>query len=215
MMSKQLSEMSDRYSNLSRGFSLQDSRRSAEAIPYLKALYDSNHYDEPVIRAYFEAMDGVADCDALLGRYKELSSVTSKFDAIKDPAVFNTLGFTLRNCGALNPIALPLAKSTVELSLQRYPKSDLFRRYPLYNLFTLAFIEGDLARAKNYIEDSATIVEDYPKDIEETKKEVWFPALMKKRPTADKELAVLWNDAMELQKQKFKEGPPGAKPSTK
>ena len=69
---KQLVEMRDRYSNLSRGFIFVDSGRTTQAIPYLMPLYEGDHYDEPVVRSLLFALIDINDCQEGLRRVREL-----------------------------------------------------------------------------------------------------------------------------------------------
>lgn len=67
---KQLVEMQERYSNLSRGFSLVDSGRTRAAIPDSVPLYEANRYDEPVVRALLYALIDLNECQEGLRRVK-------------------------------------------------------------------------------------------------------------------------------------------------
>lgn len=159
---KQLVEMQDRYSNLSRGFSLVDSGRTRDAIPYLTPLYEANRYDDPVVRSLLFALSDIDDCEDGLRRVKEIRQDESRFLRFKDPQIFNLTGIILLNCSEGDSVVLEEARKLFDLSLKRMSADDPDRRYPLFSLFSYYFLKGDLQTAETFLRNASTIREDYP-----------------------------------------------------
>lgn len=185
---KQLGEMQDRYSNLSRGFSLTDSGRTLDAVPYLLPLYESNRYDEPVLRALFYALIENNDCEEGLRRLNEVRQDDARFMRIKDAQIFSQAGTLLRNCSMDNAQALEDARRWFELSLRRSNADDPQRRYPLYGLFTYYFISHDLKTAERYLQEAFSIQAFVGPPVEEP----WAKRLFERKDKIAEELVPLW-----------------------
>ena len=197
---KQLSDMQERYSNLSRGFSLVDSNRTQEALPYLVPLYEVNRYDEPVVRSLLFALIDLSECDEGLRRVRELRQDESRFLRLKDPQIYNQAGTLLRDCSIDNSQALEEARTLFELSLKRSSADDLERRFPLYNLFTYYFIRHDLKAAERYLREASGIKEDFL-DAEAPIDERWVQALRQRNDPIEKELKPLWSRIVKQRKK--------------
>ena len=159
---KQLTEMQDRYSNLSRGFSLVDSGRTTEAIPYLTPLYESNRYDDPVVRGLLFALSDIDDCEDGPRRVKEIRQDEARFLRFKDPHIFNLAGIILRDCTGGDSAVFEEARKLFDLSLKRMSADNPDRRFPLYSLFSYYFLKGDLRTAETFLRNASTIRADYP-----------------------------------------------------
>ena len=159
---KQLVEMQDRYSNLSRGFSLVDSGRTKDAIPYLTPLYEANRYDDPVVRGLLFALSDIVDCDEGPKRVEEIRKDEARFLRFKDPQIFNLSGIVLRDCYSGDASMLDEARKLFEISLKHLSADDPERRYPLYSLFSYYFLRGDMQSAESYLRSASAIREDYP-----------------------------------------------------
>jgi len=189
---KQLVEMQERYSNLSRGFSLVDSARTRDAIPYLVPLYEVNRYDEPVVRSLLFALIDLNECQEGLRRVRELRQDESRFLRLKDPQIYNQAGKLLLDCSIDDGQALEEARTLFELSLKRSSADDLERRFPLYNLFTYYFIRHDLKTAERYLQEASGIQEDFL-STEAPINEWWVKALRQRKDPIEKELKPLWS----------------------
>jgi hypothetical protein len=197
LLEKQLTEMSERYSNLSRGFSLVDSGRSRDAIAYLTPLYEANRYDDPVVRSLLYALVDSGECGGALTRIKEIRQDNVRFLRFKDPMIFNTVAWTLRDCASEKPEMLQDMPDMLELTLKRLPPEDPERRYPLFNFFAYYFIKGDLQRAEAYLARASSVQEDYP-DLKVAKNEPWFQTVRRVRPAAESEFNSMWSRAKNL-----------------
>jgi hypothetical protein len=197
---KQLLEMQDRYSNLSRGFSLVDSGRSRDAIPYLVPLYDANHYDEPVVSALLFALMDINDCQEGLRRLKELRQDEARFLRLQDPIIYHSAGVLLRDCSSDDTQALEEARNLFELSLKRSAADDPERRFSLYSLFTYYFIKHDLKTAERYLREASEIESDFL-SAEPPLDEPWAKALLKRKDPIAKELKPLWTRIVKQQKR--------------
>jgi len=182
--------MQDRYSNLSRGFSLVDSGRTRESIPYLIPLYESNRYDEPVLRSLFYALIDINDCDEGLRRLKEVRQDEQRFKRLRDSQIYNQAGNILRDC-SVDESDLEEARSMFELSLKRTNADDIERRFPLYSLFTYYFIKHDLKASERYLREAANIQADYL-GAEPPLEEPWVKKLILKNDPIVQELKPLW-----------------------
>ena len=201
---KQLAEMQDRYSNLSRGFSLVDSGRTGAAIPYLIPLYEANRYDDPVVRALLFALSDLNDCEEGLRRVKEIRQDEVRFLRFKDPQIFNFTGIILRDCSVSDRTAIEEARKLFDLSLNRLSADDPERRFPLFGLFTYYLAKGDLQTAEKYLQNASTITEDYPPPVETLLKESWAKKILQNHePNADK-LKPLLDGVRKSSQQKFK-----------
>lgn len=195
----QLVEMQERYSKLSRGFSLVDSGRTRDAIPYLVPLYEENRYDEPVVRSLLFALIALNECQEGLQRVRELRQDEPRFLRLKDPQIYNQVGELLRDCSIDNSQALEDARALFELSLKRSSADDLERRFPLYNLFTYYFIRHDLKTAEQYLREASGIQGDLA--AEAPINETWVKALRQRKDPIEKELKPLWSRIMKQGKK--------------
>lgn len=198
---KQLGEMQERYSNLSRGFSLVDSGRTQQAMPYLTPLYEANRYDDPVVRALLYALHDLNDCQEGLRRVKELRQDEARFLRFKDPHIFNFAGIFLRDCSSDNRQALEEARQLFELILKRQSADDPERRFGLYSLFTYHAILGNLQAAESYLQNASSIQEDYP-PMDGMRTDPWFKALRQRDDSLAKKLESLWSRVMKQRKGK-------------
>jgi hypothetical protein len=189
---KQLVEMQERYSNLSRGFSLVDSGRTRDAIPYLVPLYEANHYDEPVVHSLLFALIDLNECQEGLRRVRELRQDEPRFLRLKDPHIYHQAGVLLRDCSIDNSQAIEEARTLFELSLKRSSADDIDRRFPLYGLFTYYFIRHDLKTAERYLREASGIQEDFL-SAEAPIDEPWVKALRQRNDPIEKELKPLWS----------------------
>lgn len=198
---KQIADMQDRYSNLSRGFSLVDSGRTRDAIPYLTPLYETNRYDEPVIRSFLYALVEIDDCDDGVRRVKEIRQDDARFLRIKDPQIFNLSGIVLRNCFPTDPAVIEEARKLFDLSLKRMSADDPDRRFSLYNLFSYHFLKGDFKTAETYLQNAATIREGFPQ-WEAVQADPWVKKLRAKNEASAAELKALFDRAVGKRGQK-------------
>ena len=187
---KQLGELGERYSNISRGFSLADSGRFQDAVPYLLPLFETNPYDDPVVRTLLRSLLSMEDCETGARVVAQVKKNEKRFMNFKDPFIYNIAGAIIRDCSTLDPASIKESREMSELTLKRLAADDRDRRHALYSMFVIGFITGDQKVAERYLREAVSIdgtfLGDPPTD------ELWMKQLSKQRGTAQKELAAIW-----------------------
>jgi len=184
-----IDDVSARTYELARGFALADSSRSREAIPFLDAAFERNHYDEPVAVAYLSALEDADEWDRGIVVINQLRSDPVRFKAFRKGLLYNNVGSILLSKGLVEPSHLADAATMLQLSIDRFGPEDADRKYPLWNFARYWLIKGDVTRARDYLEKSGWARSNALHDI---KTDSWFKLLPASRKG---ELEKLWVDA--------------------
>jgi hypothetical protein len=181
-----IDEVSARTYELSRGFALADTSRPREAIPFLEAAYERNHYDEPVVIAFISALEDAEEWDRGIVVINQLRSDPIRFKAFRNGLLYNNVGSLLLSKGLVEPTHVPDAAMMLQLSIDRFGPEDVDRKYPLWNFARYWIAKGDVTKARDYLEKSGWAKSNAFNDI---KNDLWFKLLPAPRKG---ELEKLW-----------------------